>query len=158
MTAAEVLGDSFAIAVYRSEGWDRCGLSISLLAHRTPSVPLRTDSYSAPLSSAVFAASFSSVVCPTHPHLSCIAQLRPRITVLSAPARLHCSLLRQTRAFCHVPQLRVSPRCPSCHHSCLSFSECCLECLCEGVLSCPLGSTVLFRACECRYTLHLQTN
>ena len=32
---SEIFGDSFAIAVYRSEGWDRCGLSISLLAHRT---------------------------------------------------------------------------------------------------------------------------
>ena len=112
----------------------------------------------APLSSAVFAVSFLSVVCPTRPHLSYIALLRPCITVLCAPARLHCSLLRRTRAFCLVLQLRVCPRCPSCHHSCLFLSESCLECLCEGVLSCPLGSTVLFRACECRYTLHLQTN
>jgi len=32
---------------------------------------------SAPLSSAVFAVSFLSVVCPTHPHLSYIALLRP---------------------------------------------------------------------------------
>ena len=28
----------------------------------------------------------------------------------------------------------------------------------KKILSCPLGSTVLFRACECRYTLHLQTD
>ena len=117
---------------------------------------------SAPLSSAVVAVSFLSVVCPARPHLSYIALLRPCITVLCAPARMHCSLLRRTRAssetqteFCHVLQLRVCPRSPSCRHSCLSLFECCLECLCEGVLSCPLGSTVLFRACECRYTLHL---
>jgi hypothetical protein len=141
-----------------AKGWDRCGLTISLLAHSTPPLLLLSDPYSAPLFSAVVAVSFLSVVCPTHPHLSYIALLRPCNTVHCAPARMHCSLLRTTRAFCHEPQLRVCPRCPSCHHSCLSLSECCLECLCEGVLSCPLGSTVLSRACECRYTLHLQTN
>ena len=55
---------------------------------------------------------------------------------------------------CRVRPLRVSPRCLSCPRSCVFLPECCLECLCEGVHSCPLGSTMLFRACECRYALH----
>ena len=62
------------------------------------------------------------------------------------------------RLLSYTANLRVCPRCPSCHRSCLTLPECCLECLCEGVLSCPLDSTVLFRACESVDTLYMYSS